>query len=102
MTIVLIAALLYLVAAGMLVRRLARETPVTGAAWAVPAVVAAILHGIAHLLAWRDLGGADLHFFSALSLVGLGMAVATLLFGARIACWIMAAASAIFLVMPAE
>ncbi|WP_129135464.1 cytochrome c biogenesis protein CcsA [Luteimonas sp. YGD11-2] len=83
MTIVLIAALLYLVATGMLVRTLARESAATGAAWAAPAVIATILHGIAHLLAWRDLGGADLHFFSALSLVGLGMAVATLLFGLR-------------------
>lgn len=83
MTIVLIATLLYLVATGLLVRALARETPVTGAAWAVSAVLAVVLHGVEHLLAWRALGGADLHFFSALSLAGLGMAGGTLLFGFR-------------------
>ena len=83
MTIVLIASLFYLAAAGMLVRALARDTPAPGAAWALPAVLGALVHGIDHVLAWRGLGGADLHFFAALSLVGLGMAVVTLLFGIR-------------------
>ncbi|QCO67377.1 inner membrane protein YpjD [Luteimonas yindakuii] len=83
MTTILIATLLYLVATGLLVRTLARETPSKRAAWAVPAVPGVALHGVAHLLAWRGLGGADLHFFSALSLAGLGMAMVTLLFGLR-------------------
>ena len=36
----------------------------------------------AHVLAWRAAGGADLHFFAALSLVGLGMAALTSVYGA--------------------
>ncbi|PJJ99159.1 hypothetical protein CO641_06045 [Lysobacteraceae bacterium NML91-0213] len=83
MTIVLIATLLYLAATGVLVHALTRGTPVAGGAWAIPAVLAVIVHGIDHLLAWRLLGGPDLHFFSALSLAGLGMAGVTLLFGLR-------------------
>jgi ABC-type uncharacterized transport system permease subunit len=46
------------------------------------AVVAVALHGTLHVLAWRAAGGADLHFFAALSLVGLGMAALTSLYGA--------------------
>lgn len=83
MTIVLIALLLYLGAAGLLVGLVARGRPVTGAAWAVPAALAILLHTFHHWLAWRELGGADLHFFAALSLVGLGMAILTVLVGVR-------------------
>ncbi|WP_058835100.1 cytochrome C assembly family protein [Luteimonas abyssi] len=83
MTIVLIASLLYVAAAGLLVRTVARDAPTAGATWALPAMGAAFAHGIHHLLAWRDIGGADLHFFAALSLVGLGMSLLTLLFGIR-------------------
>lgn len=81
-TIVLIAIVLYLAAAALLVRNV-REDATHARLWLAAAVGAAILHGSAHLLAWRDAGGADLHFFAALSLVGLGMAVLTLLVGAR-------------------
>src|SRR3546814_8408254 len=52
-------------------------------AWLLPALPAVALHAGFHLLAWRNAGGTDLHFFSALSLVGLGMALLTLLVGAR-------------------
>ncbi len=83
MTIVLIAIGLYLLSATLLARRLAQGgTRAPGAIWSVPALAAA-LHGAAHALAWREAGGANLHFFSALSLVGLGMAVLTQLVGIR-------------------
>ena len=83
MTIVLIAFGLYLLSATLLARRLAQGgTRAPGAIWIAPAL-AATLHGVAHALAWREAGGANLHFFSALSLVGLGMAVLTQLVGIR-------------------
>lgn len=81
MTIVLIAALLYLTASALLVLNVRREDG-HGRNWLVPAVLAILLHATAHVLAWRMVGGADLHFFAALSLVGLGMAVLTALVGA--------------------
>ena len=83
MTIVLIASALYLLSMALLARQLGQSGP--GASfgfWIAPAV-AVLLHGAAHVLTWRAAGGANLHFFSALSLVGLGMAVLTLLVGAR-------------------
>jgi ABC-type uncharacterized transport system permease subunit len=88
MTIVLIAIALYLLSAALLARRLIHTAAIhTGARvppalWAVPAL-AALLHATGHALAWREAGGANLHFFSALSLVGLGMAGLTLLVGIR-------------------
>lgn len=83
MTIVLIASVLYLLSTALLARRLAQAGPgVSVALWAIPAL-AAVLHGAAHMLAWREAGGANLHFFSALSLVGLGMAALTVLVGMR-------------------
>lgn len=81
MTIILIAVALYLVAAGLLIVDLRREDG-RGKAWLVPATVAIGLHAGAHLLAWRGTGGADMHFFAALSLVGLGMALLTATVGA--------------------
>lgn len=45
--------------------------------WLLLAVPAVLLHAGVHLMAWRILGGPDLHFFAALSLVGLGMAALT-------------------------
>ncbi|WP_024889896.1 cytochrome C assembly family protein [Luteimonas huabeiensis] len=83
MPIVFIATVLYLAAASLLVRTVARDTPAGTAAWALPALAAALGHGAYHVLAWREVGGADLHFFAALSLVGLGMSLLTLLFGIR-------------------
>ena len=80
MTIVLIAVLLYLAAAGLLIASLRRERGLS-LLWVLP-VVAATLHATAHAMAWRQAGAADLHFFAALSLVGLGMAILTTLYGA--------------------
>lgn len=81
MTIVLIAAALYVLAAGLLVAQVARATPATRG-WLVAAVGGVLLHATVHALTWRLAGGADLHFFAALSLVGLGMAALTALYGA--------------------
>lgn len=80
MTTVLIAIVLYLIAAGLLVVQLRREQ--SGLLWLLPAVIAAVLHLAVHAQAWRLAGGADLHFFSALSLVGFGMAAMTTAYGA--------------------
>lgn len=81
MTIVLIAIALYLLAAGWLVASLRRDD--AGAhGWLWPAGIALLLHGAVHVLAWRSTGFTDLHFFAALSLVGLGMATLTAIVGA--------------------
>jgi ABC-type uncharacterized transport system permease subunit len=81
MTLAFIATLAYLLAAGLLARGVAREA--RGRAWLVPAIAAALAHAVVHVLHWRAAGTPDLHFFSALSLVGLGMAILTTLFGAN-------------------
>jgi len=81
MTIVLIAIASYLLAAALLIAQVRRDNG-RARLWLLPAAVAVALHGSAHLLAWRQAGGADLHFFAALSLVGLGMAVLTTIVGA--------------------
>lgn len=81
MTIVLIAILLYLAAAGLLVANVRRDSG-HGRAWLVLAAIGVGLHAATHLLAWRGSGGADMHFFAALSLVGLGMAALTTIVGA--------------------
>src|SRR5688500_13533062 len=81
MTIVLIAAVLYLVAAGLLIFQL-RQEGTRSLRWLLPALGAVALHLVAHATTWRSAGGADLHFFSALSLVSLGMAAMTTLYGA--------------------
>lgn len=51
--------------------------------WALPellAVAAVALHAACHAMVWPEARGADLHFFAALSFVGLGMAaLATLI-----------------------
>ncbi len=82
MTIVLIAGAFYLLAAWLVVRRVQRERRAGAGAWLLPALGAVALHALWHLLAWRQLGGLDLHFFAALSLVGLGMAALTALYAA--------------------
>ena len=81
MTIVLIAVGSYLVAAGLLVAQVARGGR-AGRGWLVPAVAGVVLHAAHHGRDWQLAGGADLHFFAALSLVGLGMAALTALYGA--------------------
>ncbi|HEU4812681.1 MAG TPA: cytochrome c biogenesis protein CcsA [Xanthomonadaceae bacterium] len=81
MTVVLIAAALYLLAAGLLVAQVARGTAATRG-WLVAAVAGVVLHAVHHARDWQVAGAADLHFFAALSLVGLGMAALTALYGA--------------------
>lgn len=83
MTIVLIAIALYLLAAVALVTGAMRGRHPPGHGWLLPALPAVALHIGYHVMAWRTAGGADLHFFAALSLVGLGMALLALLVGAR-------------------
>ncbi len=84
MLIVLIAALLYLAASALLVRALGRDESTGSPAWLWPALPAMLLHGGYHVMvAMRTNGGPDMHFFAALSLVGLGMAWLTSLVGAR-------------------
>lgn len=83
MTIVLIAIAAYLLATGLLVRSVAKDGEGRSRAWLWPATGAVLMHGAAHLLAWRAAGGPDMHFFAALSLVGLGMALLTTLFAAN-------------------
>ena len=48
---------------------------------ALLALFAAALHAVAHIASWRVAGGIDLHFFTALSLIGLGTAALTALLG---------------------
>jgi len=75
MTIVLIATLLYLAATALLVRAVVRDDANRLPIWLWPAVPAMVLHGSYHaLVALHTSGGPDMHFFAALSLVGLGMA----------------------------
>lgn len=78
---VLISIALYLSAAGLLVAGFRHAQ--RGKGWMVAAGLAMLAHGLAHVLAWRELGGADMHFFAAISLVTLGMAALTTLVGMR-------------------
>ena len=80
MTLAFITALSYLLAAGLLARDVSRD--VRGRAWLLPALIALGLHAALHATTWHGAGALDLHFFSALSLVGLGMGVLTTAFGA--------------------
>ncbi len=82
MPIVLIAAAFYLLAAWLVARRLRVERGARAGFWLLTAVSAVALHGLFHVLAWRTAGAADLHFFSAMSLVALGMAALTTLYAA--------------------
>ena len=81
MPIVLIAIALYLAAAGWLVASVQREDDASRG-WLLPANLALLLHGASHYLGWRGTGITDLHFFAALSLAALGMAILTALVGA--------------------
>src|SRR3546814_11029341 len=83
MLIVLIAIPLYLLAGLLLVKGMLHQERRVSHAWLLPALPAVALHAGFPLLAWRNAGATDLPFFSALSLVGLGMALLTHLVGAR-------------------
>ncbi|HZX80084.1 MAG TPA: cytochrome c biogenesis protein CcsA [Lysobacter sp.] len=77
MTVVLVSVAFYLVATALLAAALRRDPAAPGDAWRIPATLAMALHATAHVVAWNDIGGPDLHFFAALSLVSLGMAAMT-------------------------
>ncbi|HEX4853900.1 cytochrome C assembly family protein [Arenimonas sp.] len=76
LALALLASVLYLLASHQLAGHAQQPHP-TPRRWLLLAVPAVLLHAGVHVLAWRLLGGADLHFFAALSLVGLGMAALT-------------------------
>ena len=87
MTIVLIAAALYLVATGLLVVGVRRASTADapdrrGRTWLLPAIVAVALHGTSHVLGWRSAAGLVLPFFAGLAVVGSGMAALTTVYGA--------------------
>jgi ABC-type uncharacterized transport system permease subunit len=75
------AVALYLLATFLLVRDLGRGDG-NPRRWTLPAALGLLCHAGFHLAAWRSAQGLDLHFFAALSLVGLGMAALTTAFGA--------------------
>lgn len=77
MTLVLISLALYVLATGMLAAALRVDPANPGDGWRLPAVLAMATHAVAHIVAWEQRDGPDLHFFAALSLVGLGMAALT-------------------------
>ena len=79
---VLIAAVAYLVATVALVHSMTAGQRQSTVVWLLPALAGVVAHATFHLVAWREAGGADMHFFAALSLVTLGMAGLTALFGA--------------------
>ncbi len=84
MGFILPAIAFYLLATLLLVRAVGRDAVGPSRSWRWPALAAIALHAGYHLwIAWRTPGGPDMHFFSALSLVSLGMAAMTTLVGAR-------------------
>ena len=82
MTIVLIAVAFYLLAGWLVMRRMLADRSAPAGFWLLTALSAVALHALVHFLAWRQGHGFDLHFFAALSLVGLGMAALTTLYAA--------------------
>lgn len=83
MTTVLIAAGLYVVAAGLLAGALRVDPAAPSGGWRIPAGLAMLLHAWVHVAGWRAANGPELSFFAALSLVGLGMAAVTTAMAAR-------------------
>ena len=81
MTIVLIAIATYLIATALLLRAVLGGRTARG--WQPLAMLAVLGHAATHVLSWHAGNGPDMHFFAALSLVGLGMALLTVLVAAR-------------------
>lgn len=76
MTVILIAIVAYLIAAGSLWQR-GSATAGRGM-WQGFGLTGVAMHTAYHAwVIWQTPGGADMHFFAALSLVGLGMAALT-------------------------
>ncbi|MBB5884090.1 MULTISPECIES: cytochrome C assembly family protein [unclassified Xanthomonas] len=83
MLITVLATLLYLAASGLLIAAVVRDRVDRSRAWLWPALPAVALHAGYHVqVALHTAGGPDMHFFAALSLVSLGMALMTALVGA--------------------
>ena len=68
---------LYLAAAGVLGASAWSGQARGKLGWLPLAVLAIIFHVELHALTWRNASGPDMHFFAALSLSGLGMAILT-------------------------
>ncbi len=83
MTIVLIAVAFYLLAGWLVMRRMLIDRSAPAGFWLLTALSAVALHVLVHVMAWRQGGGVDLHFFAAMSLVGLGMAALTTAYAAN-------------------
>jgi ABC-type uncharacterized transport system permease subunit len=77
-----IAILLYCSSALLLWRGVSSGT-LQPRGWVPLAALAVLFHAEVHAEAWRLLQGPDMHFFAALSLVGLGMAALTTGYGAN-------------------
>lgn len=84
MIVILVAIILYAVTIGLLADWIpipSRSSRVMALCMGFGAVLA---HGVYHIqVAWMMGGRADMHFFAALSLISLGMAFLTLLYGDR-------------------
>lgn len=74
MILALAAAVLYLASAVWLSRQFAQGTAKSAGTALLPAFAAATLHAAAHVQGTLAAGAIELHFFAALSLVGLGVA----------------------------
>ncbi len=72
-----VAVLAYLVAAAWQTRVLTEERAYRAHLPGILALFAAALHATFHVQIWRASGGLDLHFFSALSLIGVCIAALT-------------------------
>ena len=77
LTFALAAAVLYFIAAAVQTRRLANGQTDAMRLPALIGFIAALLHGALHVRASQIAGGLDLHFFAALSLAALGIAMLT-------------------------
>lgn len=77
MTLALIAAVFYVAAAALQARAVARDRGDATVPGAVLALVGAALHAADHLRVYHASGAVELHFFAALSLVALGVALIT-------------------------
>lgn len=82
MPIAIAAALAYLIATRALARNVFDPDSDNSGALRL-GILGTLLHVLVHARLWWQAGGADLHFFAALSLVALGMAALTSLAGRR-------------------
>ena len=74
MILVLAAVVLYLASAGWLARLFSAGAAGTPGTALLPALAAVAVHGALHVQGMLAAGAIELHFFAALSLVGLGVA----------------------------